>query len=324
MKNKDEQNLILKSFEQLYLYGFNYEFDLFKKLFLKKEIPKCTLFTGPKGIGKATLAYHLINYFLSREEKNSYSIDEHKINPLNHSFNLLNSNIHPNFYLLNSAGDEGEIKIEHVRNLLKFLRNTTYNNNFKLVLIDNIENLNQNSANALLKCLEEPTDNTFFLLIHDESRKILNTIKSRCVEFRLYLNNIDKYEIFSKLSKQYFENQDLKKIYDYFYFESPGNLIKYISLIDLNKNDILSNKLNAITYLIEKYLREDDSKILSFISIFIEKFYGVLYLSNINKINIFYYNKNKILNLINEMKIYNLDKKNTFLGIKDIIQADAR
>ena len=324
MKYKDEQNLVLKSFEQLYLYGFNYKFDLFKKLFINKKMPKCTLFTGPKGIGKATFAYHLVNYILSLEEKHSYSVVEHKINSKNQSFNLLNSNIHPNFYLLNTVDYEGEIKIEHVRNLLRFLRNTTYNNNFKLVLIDNIENLNQNSSNALLKCLEEPTDNTFFLLIHDESKKILNTIKSRCVEFRFHLNDIDKYSVFSKLTEQYFGSVDLKKIFDYFYFETPGNLIKYISLLKINKIDVLANKLNTISYLIEKYLKEDDTKILSFISVFIEKFYSDLYLSNINKINIFYYNKNKIMNLLNEMKIYNLDKKNTFLGIKAIIQADAR
>ena len=83
MKYKEEQNLVLKSFEQLYLYGFNYKFDLFKKLFINKKMPKCTLFTGPKGIGKATFAYHLVNYFLSLEEKNSYSIVEHKINSKN-------------------------------------------------------------------------------------------------------------------------------------------------------------------------------------------------------------------------------------------------
>ena len=230
----------------------------------------------------------------------------------------------PNFYLLNGTDYEGEIKIEHARNLLKFLRNTTYNNNFKLVLIDNIENLNLNSSNALLKCLEEPTDNTFFFLIHNESRKILNTIKSRCVEFRFNLNDIEKYDVFSKLENQYFGDVDFKEIYDYFYFETPGNLINYISVLELNKNDILFNKFNTISYLMEKYLKEENPKILSFISVFIEKFYRDLYLINVNKINIFNYNKNKILNLINEMKTYNLDKKNTFLGIKNIIQTDAR
>jgi len=282
------------------------------------------LLSGQKGIGKSTFAYHLINYFLSQDENDRYSLEEHKINSQNQSYKLMNSDIHPNFHLLNTTDHEGEIKIDHVRNLLKFLRNTKNNNNFKLVLIDNVEKLNLNSSNALLKCLEEPTDNTFFFLIHNESKKILNTIKSRCVEFRFYLNDIEKFDVFSKLTNQHFGNTDFKKIYDYFYFESPGNLINYISILGLDKIDLLSNKLKSITYLIEKYLKEDDPKILSFISIFIEKFYSDLYLVNVNKINIFYYNKNKILNLINDMETYNLDKKNTFLGIKDIIQSDAR
>ena len=64
--------------------------------------------------------------------------------------------------------------------------------------------------------------------------------------------------------------------------------------------------------------------LLSLLLVLIEKFYNNLHLSNISKINIFYYHKFKILNLINEMKLYNLDKKNTFLGIKNIIQTDAR
>ena len=324
MKIKEGQNLNLYPSQQLNLYEYRSKFDLFKKLLINKRMPKCTLLTGVKGIGKATFAYHLINYFFSLKEKNNYSLEKHKINPENHSFKLLNSNIHPNFYLLNSLNNDGEIKIEQVRSLLKFLRNTTYNNNLKLVMIDNIENLNQNSSNALLKCLEEPTDDTFFLLIHNESKKILNTIKSRCVQFRFYLNDIDKYNVFAKLSKQYFEDVNVKKIFDYFYFTSPGNLIRYMSSLDFNKIDFMLNKTETFTYLIDKYLKEDDPEVLSFISIFIEKFYCDLFVEKVNKINIFYHNKSKILNLINEMKTYNLDKRNTFLGIKDIIQTDAR
>ena len=324
MINKNGENLVLDPAKQLYLYEYNSKFDLFKKLLINKKIPRCTLLTGPKGIGKSTFAYHLINYFLSLKEKNSYSLEEHKINPENHSFKLLKSNIHPNFYLLNSINYDGEIKIDQVRNLLKFLRNTTYNNNLKIIMIDNIENLNLNSSNALLKCLEEPTDNTFFLLIHNESKKILNTIKSRCVEFKFHLKDCDKYNVFMKLTNQFFVGKDVKKVFDYFYFETPGNLIRYMSIFDFNKFDISSNKLDTITFLVEKYIKEENSEILSFLSVFIEKFYSDLYLANVNKINIFYYNKFKILKLISEMRIYNLDKKNTFLCIKDIMQADER
>jgi len=97
-----------------------------------------------------------------------------------------------------------------------------------------------------------------------------------------------------------------------------------LSLLDFVEHDVLSNKFNAISFLIDMYIKEEKSETLYFLLIFIEKFYKDLFLSNSNKINIFYHNKFKILRLINDMKIYNLDKKNTFLGVKDIIQSDAR
>ena len=57
---------------------------------------------------------------------------------------------------------EKDVKIQQVRSLLKFLSKTTFSKDLKIVMIDNIENFNLNSANALLKSLEEPRDNTFF------------------------------------------------------------------------------------------------------------------------------------------------------------------
>ena len=324
MKIINEKKVFLKPSEQLYLYEYMYQFDLFKKLIESKRLPKCMLFSGSKGIGKATFTYHLINYFLSINEKYKYSIENKQIDPNNPSFGLINSNVHPNFYNLDSDNYENEIKIDQVRNLLKFLKNTTYNNNLKLVLIDNIENLNKNSSNALLKCLEEKNDNTYFFLIHDDSKKILRTIKSRSIEFRFYLNNKEKYNIFIKLAKQYFDNNDYEEIFNNFYFESPGNLIKYMLSFDFNKFDFSLNSTDAIFSLIEKYLKEDNLEILKLLTIFVDKFYNQLYLSKSNKINILNYNRSKILKLINETKLYNLDKKNTFVGISEIIQTDAR
>ncbi len=63
MIKNDENKSILDPSEQLRLYGYNLKFNLFKKLLTNNRIPKCTLLTGPKGIGKSTFAYHLINYF---------------------------------------------------------------------------------------------------------------------------------------------------------------------------------------------------------------------------------------------------------------------
>ena len=93
-----------------------------------------------------------------------YSSNNLTIHKDNLSFKLLNDNIHPNFYLVKNKELEKNIKIDQVRDLLKFLNKTTYSRDLKIVMIDNAENLNLNSSNALLKSLEEPPHNTFFLL----------------------------------------------------------------------------------------------------------------------------------------------------------------
>ena len=54
-----------------------------------------------------------------------------------------------------------KLKVEKIRDLLKFLNKSSFSNNVKFILIDNVEALNLTSSNALLKEIEEPTQNTF-------------------------------------------------------------------------------------------------------------------------------------------------------------------
>ena len=69
------------------------------------------------------------------------------------------------------------------------------------MLIDNAEFLNINSSNALLKSLEESKINTFFFIIHNNSHKILKTIKSRCIEYKIFFNLEKKKKYFIKYYK---------------------------------------------------------------------------------------------------------------------------
>ena len=147
---------------QLNLFGYDAYFKSFVKLFEKEEMPHCVLLSGSKGLGKSTFVYHFINYLFSKTEKNRYSINDLIINKENLSYKLLHKNTHPNFFLIENNNFEKDVKIQQVRSLLKFLSKTTFSKDLKIVMIDNIENFNLNSANALLKSLEEPRDNTFF------------------------------------------------------------------------------------------------------------------------------------------------------------------
>ena len=80
---------ILNPKSQLDLFGYNKLFDSFITLNKKKKLPNVMLFSGAKGLGKATFAYHVINYLLSIGEDNKYLSENFRINPDNVSFKLL-------------------------------------------------------------------------------------------------------------------------------------------------------------------------------------------------------------------------------------------
>ena len=178
MKSHDKDIKIIDPMNQLNLFGYKKYFDSFIKLHKKNKLPNVFLLTGPRGMGKATFAFHFINYLLSNNEENKYLVNDLKINQSNISYKLVTEEIHPNFFLLQNNSLDENIKIDQVRNLLKFLNKSTFSRNLKIVMIDNAEYLNINSSNALLKALEEPSNNTFFFIIHNSSSKILYTIKS--------------------------------------------------------------------------------------------------------------------------------------------------
>ena len=71
----DKENIeILSSKNQLTLFGYENYFNSFVKLFQKNKLPNTILLHGPKGLGKATFAYHFINYILSIEEEEKYKV----------------------------------------------------------------------------------------------------------------------------------------------------------------------------------------------------------------------------------------------------------
>ena len=86
---------------QKQLYNYKNTFLSITKLYENKKLPNKILFTGSKGIGKATLSYHLINYIFSKNEDFKYDINKYQINQLNRSYKLIINNSHPNFNLIN-------------------------------------------------------------------------------------------------------------------------------------------------------------------------------------------------------------------------------
>ena len=229
------------------LSTFKKEINFISNLYVNKKLPQTILFTGEKGIGKLNVAYHLINFILSKNEENEYCITTNKINSNNKTYNLLLKNIHPNLFLISLKDKKKNIEIEQIKNMKNFLNITSFSNKPKIVLIDGSEYLNLSSSNSLLKSLEENLNNVFFILVHDIKKKLLTTIKSRCIQFKFFLNNEDREKRINEILNNQFNDlsSDFKNKYiSPLFFKS---LLEYCNKNDLKINDInLDNLLSDI------------------------------------------------------------------------------
>ncbi len=304
----------LKPSENTKLYGMDHFFNEITNLFNEKKMPNKILLTGKKGLGKSTMAYHIVNYILSKNEDCSYDTKNFTINDKNRSFRLIQNNSHPNFYCVNSIQEKKSIDIDQVRKMISYTNMSSFNNIYKFILIDNIEFLNKNSVNALLKIIEEPNDNVFFILIHNYHKNILPTLKSRCLSFRINLSYNETIDILNKiLNKNVLEivNNDLLN-----YYNSPGEIISLINFSDEEGIDIKNCNLNILLNLLidNKYYK--NNKIIKMILInLIEAFFLREYKFSINKESIlnFYHD---FINKIRNSEKFNLDEESLFLEFK--------
>lgn len=289
----------LKPASQLTLYGLNDDFNELASLYKKKKLPNKILLSGNKGIGKCTLAYHLINFILSNDEDFPYDEKNFTINENNKSFKLTINNVNPNLNLIDVASDKKFIDISQIRNLILNLNKSSLNKKPRFVLIDNIEYLNKNSINSLLKFLEEPNDNIYFLLIHNNKR-ILSTLKSRCLNFKIHLTNSQSAEVLNCILKKKILNNINNELIDYYF--TPGKILELINFS--NDYEIKLEKLTLkdfLRILIEKnyYKKNNFGKALLFdlIESFLQK--KEFHIQS----NLFEY----FITKINDVKKFNLD-----------------
>lgn len=311
---------IVSAKNQLQLYGYEHYFNSFRKLYEKRRLPNSILLSGLKGSGKSTFVYHFINYLFSYDEEKRYSTKNFIIDSDNISYKLIKENSHPNFFLIENPLLEQEIKIDQIRDLLKFLNKSAYKKGLKIILIDNADRLNLNSSSALLKALEEPQDNTFFFINHNSASYILDTIKSRCTIFNFFFNISEKKYIFENIIKQYKKEFNIDDLIENLYFDAPGNLIKYFLSLDSENINISGDKLPCILYFIDKYKHKKDPETLNFLKLFIEKFYNELCLRNSKNVSSYLFNHSRISRQIDDMRKFNLNEKNVLIWVKDILQ----
>jgi hypothetical protein len=135
---------------------------------------------------------------------------------------------------------------------------------------------------------------------------------------------MQKKNILSKIIDQYRNEFQANSIMEDFYFESPGNLVKYSLSLDKANINIKENLLNCIIHFIDQYKTNKSLETLTFISLFIQKFYNELCLNNKENLNNCIINQSQILRQINNIKIFNLDEKNVFIWVKNILQNEKK
>ena len=153
--------------ENTQLFEMKNYFKEISTLYNEKKLPNKILLSGKKGLGKSTLAYHIINYILSQNEDYKYNINNLTINKENKTFKLIQNHSHPNFYLIDLIDEKKSIDVAQIRGMINYTTKSSFNDTPRFILIDNIEYLNKNSVNALLKIIEEPNDGIFFILVNN-------------------------------------------------------------------------------------------------------------------------------------------------------------
>ncbi len=178
------------------LFGHAAQEAAFLQAFTSGRLHHAWMITGPKGAGKATLAWRLARFLLATPEDDGgmfaapppTSLDIDPANPVARRLLQLSE---PRHFLLRRGPNEKEtalsqvITVKEVREMKSFFALSAADGGRRTAIIDSLDEMNPNAANALLKLLEEPPANVTLLLIAHQPARLLPTIRSRCRELRL-------------------------------------------------------------------------------------------------------------------------------------------
>ena len=288
------------------LFGLENEFNFLKKMISSDKFPKTLMLTGNRGVGKSTMISHLMHYYF---DKKTYNENENTFANESFFLNQFIENLFPNILYLNGS-DFRNVRIDDIRKIINDLNKSPIKKDKRFIILDDIDSFNINSLNALLKIIEDPGKNNFFILINNKSNKLLNTIKSRSIEIKIMINNKDRLSISTSLLKYF--NQD--RIFDENLVSStPGNFLKFNYIFNNNSLDINEKFLTNFSNILRIYKKEKDifykEMLLFFVEYNFQKLKSQGMLNNKKLIE----KKLMILQNINDFFLYNLNQ-NTLLS----------
>jgi DNA polymerase III subunit delta' len=152
------------------------------------RMPHGILIAGPKGIGKATLAYRIARFILSHpdptasEVQNASSLQVDSTSPV---ARRIAAQAQPDLLVIERTVNErgvlrNQIAVDDIRGTVPFFGSTAGEGGWRVAVIDAVDDLNRSGANALLKVLEEPPQRGLLLLIAHSTARVPATLRSRC------------------------------------------------------------------------------------------------------------------------------------------------
>ena len=171
------------------------------------RIPHAWLIGGAQGIGKATLAYRMARFVLAHGDPHAPAVqraDNLSVDPADPVARRIAAEAHGGLLVLQrTANDKGVMRtvitVDETRETIMFFGSTAAAEGWRVCIVDTVDELNPNAANALLKTLEEPPRQSLFLLVSHAPGRVLPTILSRCR--RLPLRPLAKADVIKAVSQ---------------------------------------------------------------------------------------------------------------------------
>lgn len=271
-------------------------------LFKMEKFPKVLLLNGKKGIGKFTLVFHFLNYIFSQNEKNPYNLKTKSINTESIFYNQLLSQTNQDVFFI-KAEESKNIKIEEIRNLKALLSSSSLSKNPRFIIIDEVEFMSESSVNALLKPLEEPSINNFFILINNQQAELLKTISSRCIKKNIFLSNNDTNEIINF----FLDKNDIEDLLIDKKDLTPGLFLRFNSMYLKYKISKNENIVDKIKKLLVGYKKDKNKTLISLCLFLIDQYFLKSIQSNEKRLDFLLNLKSDINKNLNDFIYYNLN-----------------
>ncbi|MFT4075698.1 MAG: DNA polymerase III subunit delta' [Asticcacaulis sp.] len=154
----------------------------FASAYEKNRLHHAWLLCGPQGLGKASFAFRCARFLMGRDRDSRQGVLG--MSPDDADVRLITASSHPDLLVLEREMGDGKLKknisVDAVREIGEFFSKAPSRSPYRVCIIDAVDDLNINSANALLKILEEPPEKGIIFLISHSPGRLLATIRSRC------------------------------------------------------------------------------------------------------------------------------------------------